>query len=357
MELKLIFLLQFKAPIYRQLSKRLGRIIKHSLQYISEHWEDFQESHQCQVQDKAMLARIEIEYNNFFLRSARSIFCSSATSGMWQYLAVIPYKNVNEAVLWHVLAMYHFVDEATLIRTPDSDIVAMLDAKDFRASFEDTLSGLPDTEVMFLLTTFAHMAISRTYQSSESFICFVIKELLSVGFLNPITSPSCAKGCRDHLSTVTRTHPEAISFLLRQFSCQLGGSKLVDSSNALYITRDLNLDMWKPSDQDFNLLGQWLTRRPLCSNFSLLSRMVFSKLNWAILPWQRHSDLALFVIQSGATYAPDCIAGNFIQDGVRQVSNIANKLRRTPEQIWSSWAWEMVSRLRLHQNDIVVENR
>ena len=107
----------------------------------------------------------------------------------------------------------------------------------------------------------------------------------------------------------------------------------------------------------FNLLGQWLTRRPLCSNFSLLSRMVFSKLNWAILPWQRHSDLALFVIQSGATYAPDCIAGNFIQDGVRQVSNIANKLRRTPEQIWSSWAWEMVSRLRLHQNDIVVENR
>ena len=82
--------------------------------------------------------------------------------------------------------------------------------------------------------------------------------------------------------------------------------------------------------------------------------MVFSKLNWScpqLLPWQRHSDLALFVIQTGATYAPDCIAGNFIQDGVRQVSKIANKLRRTPEQIWSSWAWEMVSRLRLHQND------
>ena len=112
--------------------------------------------------------------------------------------------------------------------------------------------------------------------------------------------------------------------------------------------------MWKPSDEDFNLLGQWLTRRPLSSNFSLLSRMVFSKLNWSnpqLLPWSRHRDLALFIIQSGATYAPDCIAGNFIQDGVRQVSNIANKLRRTPEQIWSAWAWEMVSRLRLHRND------
>ena len=231
---------QFKAPIYRQLSKRLGRIIKHSLQYISDHWEDFQESQATmQVQDKAMLARIEIEYNNFFLRSARSIFCSSATSGMWQYLAVIPYKNVNEAVLWHVFAMYHFVDEARLhaMRTTDyssnnflTKIVDMLDAKDFRASFEDTLSGLPDTEVMFLLTTFAHMAIARTYQSSESFICFVLKELLSVGFLNEMTSPSCAKGCRDHLSTVTRTHPRAISFLLRQFSQD---AKLVDSSVSL----------------------------------------------------------------------------------------------------------------------------
>ena len=76
----------FKAPIYRQLSKRLGRIIKHILQYISNHWERFLISQQNQMQDKAMLSRIEIEYNHFFLRSAKSIFCSSATSGMWQYL-------------------------------------------------------------------------------------------------------------------------------------------------------------------------------------------------------------------------------------------------------------------------------
>ena len=223
---------QFKAPIYRQLSKRLGRIIKHTLQYISDHWEAFQQSSSLQLQDKAMLSRIEVEYNNFFLRSARSIFCSSATSGMWQYLAVIPYRNVDEAVLWHVFAMYHFVDDAKLhaMRTDTNflaNIVDMLDAKEFRASFEDTLSGLPDTEVMFLLTTFSHMAIARTYQSAESFICFVVKELLSVGFLNELTSTSCARGCRDHLSTVTRSHPSAISFLLRQFSKD---TILVDSS-------------------------------------------------------------------------------------------------------------------------------
>ena len=109
-----------------------------------------------------------------------------------------------------------------------------------------------------------------------------------------------------------------------------------------------------PPDEEFNLLGKWLTTYKLSSNYSVLSRMVFSKLNWScpdLLPWHRQSSLALFVIKSFHVFAPDCIAGNFLQDGVRQVSNIANKLRRTPEQVFTSWAWEMCSRLRLHRND------
>ena len=124
--------------------------------------------------------------------------------------------------------------------------------------------------------------------------------------------------------------------------------------SALYITRDVNFDSWMPSDEDYNRLGKWLTSYKLSSNYNVLSRMIFSKLNWSchdLLPWHRQSSLALFVIQSFHTFAPDCIAGNFLQDGVRQVSNIANKLRRTPEQVFTSWAWEMCSRLRLHRND------
>ena len=68
--------------------------------------------------------------------------------------------------------------------------------------------------------------------------------------------------------------------------------------------------------------------------------------NPELLPWKRHSDLAILIVQTSAKYAPDTIAGNFLQDSVRHVSNLAGKLRRTPEQVFISWAWEMCSRLR-----------
>ena len=129
-----------------------------------------------------------------------------------------------------------------------------------------------------------------------------------------------------------------------------------NQSAALYIGRDLDLTHWKPKDRDFDLLGNWLTQERLDANYSILSRLIFSKMQWVdpiLLPWRRHSDLAILIVQTSAKYAPDTIAGNFLQDSVRHVSNLAGKLRKTPEQVFISWAWEMCSRLRLHRFDRV----
>ena len=93
-----------------------------------------------------------------------------------------------------------------------------LSTKDFLSSFEDTLSGLLDTEVMFLLTTFANMAIARDYDVSRSFITTVVSELISIGFVNDLTSGSCGKGCRDLISNIARKHPELLSYLMDKFS-------------------------------------------------------------------------------------------------------------------------------------------
>ncbi len=214
----------FSHPSYRQFAKRLGHIIKHTLEYISDHWQRFLQSHHGHPGEMAMLGRIEAEYNNFFLRSAKSIFSSSASSGMWQYLAVVPYKLVRQDVLWHALALYHFIDDSSLSNWrqelgPDfiDQVRAKLEAKDFMASFEDTLSGLPDTEVMFLLTTFANMAISRDYSECFDFINFVVTELLSIGFINDLTSGSYSKGCRDLINNIARSHPQIMSLLLDKF--------------------------------------------------------------------------------------------------------------------------------------------
>ena len=144
------------------------------------------------------------------------------------------------------------------------------------------------------------------------------------------------------------------------FACEKVKINLLFSSQnqsaALYIGRDLDLSHWKPKDRDFDLLGNWLTQERLDANYSILSRLIFSKMQWVdpiLLPWRRHSDLAILIVQTSAKYAPDTIAGNFLQDSVRHVSNLAGKLRKTPEQVFISWAWEMCSRLRLHRFDRV----
>ena len=139
---------------------------------------------------------------------------------MWQYLAVVPYHLVNEDVLWHALAIYHFVDEATLQSFKQNgkfafQVAEKLSNPDFLPAFEDTLSGLPDTEVMFLLTTFANMA---TATKSQRFLTLVVSELLSIGFVNELTSGAHAKGCRDLITNIVREQTPIVSHILQTFS-------------------------------------------------------------------------------------------------------------------------------------------
>lgn len=368
----------FSAPSYRQLAKRLGRLIKHTLQCVSDHWLCFFNEHQAHPDEMAIVDRIEVEYNNFFLRAIKSIFRSSANSGMWQYLAVVPYNNVKEDVLWHAYAMFHFIDSSSIEvmrQSPNfcNAVLTMMQGPEFRSSFEDTLSGLPDTDVMFLLTTFANMAIAREdFEHSKLFICAVVTELVGIGFLNELTSDMSSKGCRDLLSNISMKHPQVLSHLLRYFDTE---PKLVKDSVintvislhgsiqsitivafqhiAIYICRDLVFSSWIPTNDDFQLLGSWLTKNKLDSKYSQLSRLIFSKMNWTIdfLHWERHKALALLVVEASIRFAPDSIAGNFLHDSVRQVSNLASKLRRSAEQIFTSWAWEMCSRLKIHRYD------
>ena len=109
-----------------------------------------------------------MEYNNFFLRAVKSIFRSSANAGMWQYLASVPYDTIKEEIIWHAYALYHFSDELHLVQLRaerDFCVKVKNELIQSATSFEDTLSGLPDTEVMFLLTTFASK-IANTIQYS-----------------------------------------------------------------------------------------------------------------------------------------------------------------------------------------------
>ena len=103
---------RFSKPCYRQFAKRIGRLIKHTLQNISDHWNNFSaiihQNHVASAENQGLVDRIEVEYNNFFLRAVKSIFYADANAGMWQYLASVPYSTIKEEILWHAYAIYHF---------------------------------------------------------------------------------------------------------------------------------------------------------------------------------------------------------------------------------------------------------
>ena len=87
----------FNTPKYRQFAKRLGRLIRHTVHFVSDHWQNFKL--EKQILDSSMLIRLQVEYDNFFLRAAKCIF-SSQKLGTWQYLADIPFSTISPNMLW-----------------------------------------------------------------------------------------------------------------------------------------------------------------------------------------------------------------------------------------------------------------
>ena len=106
---QLVFLLReglrtFNTPKYRQFAKRLARLIRHTVHYVSDHWQAYRLANSAAM-DPSMVLRLQVEYDHFFLRAARCtpspppplarcIF-SSPGLGTWQFLADIPFATIS----------------------------------------------------------------------------------------------------------------------------------------------------------------------------------------------------------------------------------------------------------------------
>lgn len=136
------------------------------------------------LEDKAMMERLQVEYDAFFLRAIYYLY-SSQKLGAWQFLAVIPYNMVTMKTLWKIFYFLHSSDNQA------KDILNPLDAEDYskkvfndelRSEFEEKLNALEDAEAYYLLNTFANMALARDERDMD-FIDACTIDLLKVGIL------------------------------------------------------------------------------------------------------------------------------------------------------------------------------
>lgn len=98
-------LANFSSPSYSMFCKRVGDTISQTVQHVSDHWEAFKDKLDPSV--SPLWDRLQVEFDEFHLRAVMSLF-SSRNSGVWQYLARIPYHTISYRSLWRILHLLCF---------------------------------------------------------------------------------------------------------------------------------------------------------------------------------------------------------------------------------------------------------
>ena len=122
--------------------------------------------------DPAMLGRLQLEYDHFFLRATKCIF-ASLRLGIWQYLADMPYATVSVSMLWRIFYVLHLDYRDQFHNDFGAEIVDVADwpgvmgSPDLRIQFEEKCAEAEEAELYFLLAAFAGMARSRLAEERE----------------------------------------------------------------------------------------------------------------------------------------------------------------------------------------------
>ena len=341
----------FNTPKYRQFAKRLGRLIRHTVHFVSDHWENFKARNTGRMH-RAMFNRLQLEYDCFFLRAAKCIF-SSLKLGIWQYLADIPYGTISSDMLWRIFYVLHLDYQEESHSDFGSEITdwgEVLSSPDLQIQFQEKCAEAEETELYFLLSAFANMALSRGIKDEE-FIKRVVMDLFYIGFVYDNTRETNCKNCRDLLSSVCTQHPFILSYIVQVLMLKVSDiGKL-----SFYLVQELPWKIWKPSDEDLSVLFMWL-RSPITKVENITSRIILSHLNWeyGYLPVNHHISTAITVAEVFANLTAESVNQGILNSSVNTMSNFAMSTISTAgsqEQQFTKWSWELLSKLRLHMMD------
>ena len=335
----------FNTPKYRQFAKRLGRLIRHTVHFVSDHWQNFKMRQSESHEDSSMMIRLQVEYDNFFLRAAKCIF-SSQKLGTWQYLADIPFGTVSSNMLWRIFYVLHLdyrEEHHSDFGENIKNWTEALSSPDLQLQFEEKCSEAGESEVYFLLSAFANMAIARDSEE-KLFIERAVLDLFDVGFVCEATKNNCSKNCRDLLNSVCSRHPSVLTSILEVMS-----NRVQQIGNLCgYLVQDLPWEFWRPSLEELELVFSWL-KMPVTSIENQLGRIVFGQMDWShgVLAASLQTRTAIEVVVASLRHSGD--PGG---QGSRSLANMAMaSFSAGPGGVFLAWAWVMVSRIHLHMMD------
>ncbi|XP_077496102.1 ectopic P granules protein 5 homolog [Amblyomma americanum] len=333
----------YSSRSYKQLTKTISFLIHHTVHCVSNHWSAFQLAHSRS--DTAILTRLQLEYDHFFLRAVNTIF-SSEDSGAWQFMADLPFDSVSVAMRWQLIWALHnsYQKREQQVHLPPSDICKELLCASHRLSFEEVLSRATQSDVLFLLTALANMAdgVALTH--------VIALEIFEVTYLNQNFREVLAKEGRNLLSSLAQKQPCIVSVLLDAIQDNM----MALDTMSCHLMQVMPLQLWQPDKEDLDVIAHFLLYYPLDSPQSFLARLLIDRLNYGIteqgqlfLERSLHQFLGILLLE-----AYEKLCTGYVDKQARYLYHVATGTYKsvTPAE-FVAWLWNILFKLRLHAFD------
>ncbi|XP_064550516.1 ectopic P granules protein 5 homolog [Drosophila montana] len=338
---------------YKQLAKRLGRLVRHSLQYASDYHELFLNNNLPKSQE--LSERIELEMQALLIRACSYIY-RTRNLGTWQYFSTLPYTTLHADIIWHLFYYLNvgFPSDLTTQLTADPEAAFQTD---FWSKFDVANADVSAEDMYYLLQAFFEMANARDRTKDWPIIRIICLTIFQIGYIHQGTREFCYKAARDMLISITLAYEELLDCLLLQLK-----TRFAEIEQAAYLFKALPLEIWRPSMDSFELLSNWLLHFDYQTAENRLARLIIGHLNWSFddegrlyLQHNIHVRMACLVAEAITKHAPEVLGASSISESVRQVSSLIDSTQSSREQ-FTNWCWRMISMLRLHLMDQSVES-
>nr|XP_008101897.1 PREDICTED: LOW QUALITY PROTEIN: ectopic P granules protein 5 homolog [Anolis carolinensis] len=360
-ELLAVGLETFNRARYRQFVKRIGRLIRMTLCYVSDHWAQYV-SHAKGYgypMHPFSVEKLQVEFDELFLRAVLHVL-KAKRLGVWLFMSEMPYGTLSTNMLWKLFFIMHGAESENLEK-----LCATLQLEDCKRqlkdpahleSFEKYLQSMNGSEEICLLTTFAQMAQTKRDDADEDFVKVIVLEIYEVSYVSLSTRETFSKVGRELLGAITAVHTGMISVLLERVRDTIEKVGMV----TLYLFKELPMHLWKPSAPEIALIRNWLLNHNLTEVENKLACIILEGLNWGPneygslhLDPMVHAEIALMVLEAYQKYLSQKPYSGLISESIKQVSYLASIVRygETPETSFNQWAWGLVLRLKLHMND------
>lgn len=334
---------------YGILTVRIGRLLRHTVHYVSDHWQNYKET------NIPVKCGLQAEFDRFFFHAVYKIF-SIPETGAWKFLSGLPYENVSPRMLWNLLWIFHSsgIEEKEETVYSEKDVDIKLKSDTVRSSLQEKLSEVDLMDALHLLNTLEKMT---SHNGDKEFVCCVAREILETSIFNDQLYDELAKEGRVLISSIVGKHPCVISLLIKE----IDEKEEKEASMLLFLFKEMPLFNWIPDPNDLQKISDWLLTESLSSSKNKIARLILEKLNWentsglghVVPPIELHRHVGILVTQAYAKY--DSTGDTWsVSKGIEQMLNLYATIRCQNvenDQGFVSWAWEMLFSLKLHVLD------